>query len=105
MFGFRLLLLTGLSAAVILPRAEAQSFYPVRLEDKTAVYLSNDRFGTKGDGTVSHVQKNEREVLIVRVRGAGVDRRRCGLLAGRESSVSSGQDRDRHKQPGRPPEY
>src|SRR5216683_2371063 len=50
MFRFRLLLLTGLSAAAILPRAEAQSFYPARLEDKTAVYLSNDRFGTKGDG-------------------------------------------------------
>jgi sugar lactone lactonase YvrE len=28
----------------------AQSFYPVRLEDKQAVYLSADRFGTKGDG-------------------------------------------------------
>src|SRR5437764_1075492 len=31
---------------------DAQSFYPVRLEDKTAVYLSpsKDSFGTKGDG-------------------------------------------------------
>lgn len=50
MFRRCLLLLAGLSAAVILQHAQAQSFYPVRLEDKTAVYLSNDRFGTKGDG-------------------------------------------------------
>src|SRR5215813_3304954 len=42
--------ITGLAAAVIVPCAQTQSFYPVRLEDKTAVYLSNDRFGTKGDG-------------------------------------------------------
>src|ERR1700692_3608816 len=50
MFRRCLLLLTGLSAAVILQDAQAQSFYPVRLEDKAAVYLSNDRFGTRGDG-------------------------------------------------------
>jgi Pectate lyase superfamily protein/SMP-30/Gluconolactonase/LRE-like region len=48
MFRFCLLLLMGLSA--VLRDVQAQSFYPVRLEDKTAVYLSNDRFGTKGDG-------------------------------------------------------
>ncbi len=45
-----LLLVIGLSAAVFVPCVQSQSFYPVRLEDKTAVYLSNDRFGTKGDG-------------------------------------------------------
>jgi hypothetical protein len=50
MFRPCLLLLTGLFAAAISRHAQAQSFYPVRLEDKTAVYLSNDRFGTKGDG-------------------------------------------------------
>jgi Pectate lyase superfamily protein/SMP-30/Gluconolactonase/LRE-like region len=44
------LLLTALSTAAISQNARAQSFYPVRLEDKTAVYVSNDRFGTKGDG-------------------------------------------------------
>jgi hypothetical protein len=50
MFRRCFLLLTGLSAAAILQHAQGQSFYPVRLEDKTAVYLSNDRFGSKGDG-------------------------------------------------------
>jgi sugar lactone lactonase YvrE len=50
MFRRCFLLLTGLSAAVIFNHAQGQSFYPVRLEDKTAVYLSNDRFGSKGDG-------------------------------------------------------
>jgi Pectate lyase superfamily protein len=50
MFYRCLLLLTGLSVAAILQHAQGQSFYPVRLEDKTAVYLSNDRFGTRGDG-------------------------------------------------------
>src|ERR1700716_1061203 len=50
MFRFWLLLLTGLSAAAMSRDAGAQSFYPVRLEDKTAVYLTNDRFSTKGDG-------------------------------------------------------
>jgi sugar lactone lactonase YvrE len=28
----------------------AQSFYPERLEDKSAVYLTQERFGSKGDG-------------------------------------------------------
>jgi hypothetical protein len=52
MFRSCLFLLTCLSAAAIFQDAQAQSFYPVRLADKTAVYLSpsNDRFGTKGDG-------------------------------------------------------
>jgi sugar lactone lactonase YvrE len=44
------LLLATLSTAAISQIARAQSFYPVRLEDKSAVYVSNDRFGTKGDG-------------------------------------------------------
>jgi hypothetical protein len=39
MFRSCLLLLTGLSTAAILQDAQAQSFYPVRLEDKAAVYL------------------------------------------------------------------
>ena len=35
------LILLALSAAVFAQNVDAQSFYPVRLEDKTAVYLSN----------------------------------------------------------------
>jgi polygalacturonase len=52
MFRLRLLLFVGLSAAVLSQDINAQSFYPVRLEDKAAVYLSNsaDHFGAKGDG-------------------------------------------------------
>jgi Pectate lyase superfamily protein/SMP-30/Gluconolactonase/LRE-like region len=50
MFRTCLLLLIGLSAAAIFQNGQAQSFYPVRLEDKAAVYVSNERFGTKGDG-------------------------------------------------------
>jgi hypothetical protein len=50
MFRSCLLLLTGLSTAAILQDAQAQSFYPIRLEDKAAVYLSNDRFSTTGNG-------------------------------------------------------
>jgi hypothetical protein len=50
MYRLRLFLLVGLSATAALQSALGQSFYPVRLEDKTAVYVSNDRFGTKGDG-------------------------------------------------------
>ncbi|RXH54355.1 glycosyl hydrolase family 28-related protein [Granulicella sibirica] len=44
-----LLLLVAFSAPIA---AQAQSFYPTRLEDKTAVYLSpgHDTFGTKADG-------------------------------------------------------
>ena len=44
-----LLLLVSLSTSVT---TQAQSFYPVRLEDKTAVYVApgHDTFGTKGDG-------------------------------------------------------
>jgi hypothetical protein len=45
-----LLSLIGFFITASLLGAQAQSFYPVRLEDKGAVYLSNDRFGTKGDG-------------------------------------------------------
>src|SRR5215813_7147257 len=50
MFRSCLLLATSLSTVFIATRVQSQSFYPVRLQDKTAVYLSNDRFGTKGDG-------------------------------------------------------
>src|SRR5579864_2407875 len=48
----RLLLFVGLSASVVSQDMNAQSFYPVRLVDKAAVYLSNsaDHFGAKGDG-------------------------------------------------------
>ena len=45
-----LLSLIGFFITASLLGAQAQSFYPVRLEDKGAVYLSNDRLGTKGDG-------------------------------------------------------
>jgi hypothetical protein len=43
-------ILIGLSVAAAVPSVHAQSFYPVRLEDKAAVYLSEARFGSKGDG-------------------------------------------------------
>ena len=50
MFRYCLLLLTGLNAVTLAQELHAQSFYPVRLEDKAAVYLSETRFGVKGDG-------------------------------------------------------
>src|SRR5437879_5620810 len=50
MFRSCLLLVTSLFTVFVVPCVQSQSFYPVRLEDKTAVYVSNDRFGTKGDG-------------------------------------------------------
>lgn len=51
MFRLRVLVLMGLSA-VLSEGMNAQSFYPVRLEDKAVFYLSNpaDHFGAKGDG-------------------------------------------------------
>ncbi len=39
-----------LTGTAVSPVMHAQSFYPVRLEDKTAIYLSDSRFGAKGDG-------------------------------------------------------
>jgi len=50
MFRFRLLVVMGLAAAASLQALYAQSFYPVRLEDKAAVYLSKEHFGAVGDG-------------------------------------------------------
>jgi hypothetical protein len=52
MFRLRPLMLLGLSVAILARNVKAQSFYPVRLEDKTAVYLSTsaDQAGAKGDG-------------------------------------------------------
>src|SRR5579859_3577811 len=50
MFRLCLLMLTGLFVAEITHDLQAQSFYPVRLEDKAALYLSNEAFGAKGDG-------------------------------------------------------
>jgi len=50
MFRNCLIVLTWLSSAVFASVMSAQSFYPVRLEDKTAVYLSDSQFGAKGDG-------------------------------------------------------
>jgi sugar lactone lactonase YvrE len=48
---FRLFLPVMLAAvAIVSQNMQAQSFYPTRLEDKTAVYLTEDRFGVKGDG-------------------------------------------------------
>jgi hypothetical protein len=42
------LLLTGVTAATLY----AQSFYPERLEDKTAVYVTREQFGAAGDGVI-----------------------------------------------------
>src|SRR5271156_5182724 len=50
MFRFCRLMLVGLSAAALMQNIRAQSFYPVRLEDKAAAYLSEASFGAKGDG-------------------------------------------------------
>src|SRR6202051_2231753 len=52
MFRLRLLMSMGLSAAFLSQSMCAQSFYPVRLEDKTAIYVSNSagQPGAKGDG-------------------------------------------------------
>lgn len=50
MFRFLLLMLTGLPAIAIAQNIQGHSFYPVRLEDKAAVYLSETRFDAKGDG-------------------------------------------------------
>jgi sugar lactone lactonase YvrE len=52
MFRLRLPMLMSLSGVVLSQIVNAQSFYPVRLEDKTAVYLSRsaDPLGATGDG-------------------------------------------------------
>ena len=50
MFRSYLLLLTCFSGSVVSPALRAQSFYPVRLDDKAAIFLSDSRFGARGDG-------------------------------------------------------
>ena len=65
MFRLCLLLLTGFSTAAIFQDARAQSFYPVRLEDKAAVYLSNDRFGTVGDGVTDDTAGLQKAIDMV----------------------------------------
>ena len=47
---FRPILIAVLSVICVAHEVSAQSFYPVRLEDKSAVYLTQERFGAKGDG-------------------------------------------------------
>jgi hypothetical protein len=65
MFRYCLLILTGLSAAALMQEAHALSFYPARLEDKTAVYPFEARFDVKGDGVADDTDALQKAIDTV----------------------------------------